>query len=187
MVNEDQACSAGRGGLAVLFAKVYFIATGLVQQALLPRAIGFVDYGVFLCVFVVSNVFNNVIVTGENAEENVTPVTAVWQVTGADPLSVTGPFGKVTKRYSSSLVTTLSQAVETAKGLLRKYRAANRTVSLTAMHNYAIEPGDCIAVRYGGAATDETHIVKTIEHPLTATSPTTAIETVSGRDEEDGE
>lgn len=134
------------------------------------------------------DVFNNVVVSGENTEENVAPVTAVWQIQGpTDPLSVDGPFGKVTKRYSSSLITTLPQALETAKRLLHKYRAANRTVSLTAIHNHAIEPGDCIAVRYGGAVPDETHLVRTIDHPLTAAHPTTVIETVSGRDEEDPE
>lgn len=59
---EDQAQRAGRGGLAVLFAKVFFILTGLVQQALLPRAIGLADYGALSRVLAVSNVFNNVVV-----------------------------------------------------------------------------------------------------------------------------
>jgi stage V sporulation protein B len=58
----DQARKAGRGGLAVLGAKVFFIATGLLQQALLPRAIGLADYGALSRVLAVSNVFNNVVV-----------------------------------------------------------------------------------------------------------------------------
>ncbi|CAN5917669.1 hypothetical protein BH11MYX4_BH11MYX4_13490 [soil metagenome] len=58
----DQARTAGRGGLAVLVAKVFFILTGLVQQALLPRAIGLADYGALSRVLAVSNVFNNVVV-----------------------------------------------------------------------------------------------------------------------------
>src|SRR3954453_23643558 len=58
----DQAQKAGRGGLAVLGAKVFFIATGLLQQALLPRAIGLADYGALSRVLAVSNVFNNVVV-----------------------------------------------------------------------------------------------------------------------------
>lgn len=59
----DQARTAGRGGLAVLGAKVFFIATGLLQQALLPRAIGLADYGALSRVLAVSNVFNNVVVS----------------------------------------------------------------------------------------------------------------------------
>jgi stage V sporulation protein B len=58
----DQARSAGRGGIAVLGAKVFFILTGLAQQALLPRAIGLADYGALSRVLAVSNVFNNVVV-----------------------------------------------------------------------------------------------------------------------------
>ena len=59
---DEEQKRAGRGGLAVLAAKVFFIVTGLVQQALLPRAIGLADYGALARVFAVSNVFNNVIV-----------------------------------------------------------------------------------------------------------------------------
>src|SRR5687767_10166959 len=59
----DEGQKAGRGGLAVLGAKVFFILTGLVQQALLPRAIGVGDYGALSRVLAVSNVFNNVIVS----------------------------------------------------------------------------------------------------------------------------
>jgi stage V sporulation protein B len=58
---EEQK-QAGRGGLAVLAAKVYFILTGLVQQALLPIVIGRADYGALGRVSAVSNVFNNVVV-----------------------------------------------------------------------------------------------------------------------------
>ncbi len=58
----EQARKAGRGGLAVLGAKMFFIATGLIQQFFLPRAIGLADYGALSRVLAVSNVFNNVIV-----------------------------------------------------------------------------------------------------------------------------
>lgn len=59
---DEEQKQAGRGGLAVLAAKVFFILTGLLQQALLPRAIGRADYGALARVFAVSNVFNNVVV-----------------------------------------------------------------------------------------------------------------------------
>lgn len=58
----EEGKNAGRGGLAVLVAKVFFIVTGLFQQALLPRAVGRADYGALARVFAVSNVFNNVVV-----------------------------------------------------------------------------------------------------------------------------
>src|SRR3954470_2949019 len=60
--DATHAQKAGRGGLAVLAAKVFFIGTGLIQQAVLPRAIGLADYGALSRVLAVSNVVNNVVV-----------------------------------------------------------------------------------------------------------------------------
>jgi stage V sporulation protein B len=62
-VEPKEVRAAGRGGLAVLVAKVFFILTGLVQQALLPKAIGLADYGALSRVLAVSNVFNNVLIS----------------------------------------------------------------------------------------------------------------------------
>src|SRR5207248_543464 len=63
MAAEETAARAGRGGLAVLAAKVFFIVTGFVQQPLLRLAIGQADYGALSRVSAVSNVFNNVVVS----------------------------------------------------------------------------------------------------------------------------
>jgi stage V sporulation protein B len=43
----DVARDAGRGGLAVAFAKIYFILVGFVQQIALPRVLGLDGYGAF--------------------------------------------------------------------------------------------------------------------------------------------
>jgi stage V sporulation protein B len=59
---ESVARNAGRGGIAVLGAKVFFILTGLVQQTLLPRAIGLAGYGALARVLAPANILNNVIV-----------------------------------------------------------------------------------------------------------------------------
>jgi stage V sporulation protein B len=59
---RDESRQAGRGGLAVLGAKVYFILTGFIQQPLLNWAIGAADYGALSRVLAVSNVVNNVVV-----------------------------------------------------------------------------------------------------------------------------
>ena len=55
---------AGRGGMFVLAAKVFFQLVGFVQQALLPKAIGLAGYGGFSRVFAPSSVVSNVIVFG---------------------------------------------------------------------------------------------------------------------------
>ncbi len=60
---ETTARKAGRGGVAVLFAKVFFIVIGLAQQTLLPRAIGLAGYGAFSRVMAIANILNNVVVS----------------------------------------------------------------------------------------------------------------------------
>ena len=59
----DAARTAGRGGLAVLTAKVFFILSGLIQQTLLPRIIGLDGYGALSRVLAIANMANNVVVT----------------------------------------------------------------------------------------------------------------------------
>jgi len=59
-----QVRKAGRGGMFVLAAKVFFQLVGFAQQALLPKAIGLAGYGGFSRVFAPSSVVSNVIVFG---------------------------------------------------------------------------------------------------------------------------
>jgi len=54
--------TAGRGGIAVLGAKVFFIFSGLAQQTILPRVIGLAGYGALARVFALANILNNVVV-----------------------------------------------------------------------------------------------------------------------------
>lgn len=61
---DDETRTAGRGGVAVLGAKVFFIVAGFVQQALLARAIGEAGYGALSRVLAKANILNNVVVSG---------------------------------------------------------------------------------------------------------------------------
>jgi stage V sporulation protein B len=60
--HESAARNAGRGGLAVLGAQVFFVISGLVQQTVLPRVIGLAGYGALARVLALANIPNNVIV-----------------------------------------------------------------------------------------------------------------------------
>ena len=73
-MSDEEQKRAGRGGLALLAANVFFLLLGFVQQALLPRAIGRADYGALSRVSAVSTAFNNVIVT--SSIQGVSRVTA---------------------------------------------------------------------------------------------------------------
>ena len=57
------ARSAGRGGLAVTFAKVYFILLGLVQQWALPRVLGLEGYGALSRVLSMASIAYNPVTT----------------------------------------------------------------------------------------------------------------------------
>jgi stage V sporulation protein B len=64
-VTENKiAKRAGIGGVAVLGAKVFFILSGFVQNALLPRFIGRPAYGALALVLAPANIVNNVVVAG---------------------------------------------------------------------------------------------------------------------------
>ena len=60
---EDVVRRAGRGGLAVAAAKIYFIVAGLVQQILLPRVLGASGYGGLSRVFSFTSIAYNSVVS----------------------------------------------------------------------------------------------------------------------------
>lgn len=127
-------------------------------------------------------VYNRVIVVGENTSDNTAPVSAEAKITAtSDPLYYGGPFGKVTKVVSSSLVTTGAQAQATANALLAKYRAPNRTVALEAVPNPALDAGDRIRVVYGDAHLPEIHVAHAFDIPLSVSGGAFNIATVSGK------
>jgi hypothetical protein len=143
------------------------------------------EYGVMVSAtmeLTADGVYNRVVVTGENAADNKPAVRGTATITSTtDPLYYGGPFGKVTKAVSSSLVTTASQAVAMANALLAKYRAPNRTVSLETVPNAALDAGDRIRVNYGDAALPEIHVVHSFAIPLSVAGGSFAISTVSGK------
>ena len=59
----DVTRAAGRGGLAVAFAKVYFILVGLVQQVVLPRLLGLDGYGALASVLSIAGITYNPVTT----------------------------------------------------------------------------------------------------------------------------
>ncbi|HVU02186.1 MAG TPA: oligosaccharide flippase family protein [Polyangiaceae bacterium] len=60
---DETARVAGRGGLALTFAKLYFILTGLVQQVLLPRVLGLDGYGALSSALGAASIAYNPVVT----------------------------------------------------------------------------------------------------------------------------
>ena len=60
---SEESRNAGRGGIFVLGAKVFFIVAGFIQQPLLKHVLGDADYGALARVLAPSNIANNVVVS----------------------------------------------------------------------------------------------------------------------------
>jgi hypothetical protein len=113
-------------------------------------------------------VYNAVVASGENTSSNVAPVSAIARDT--DPTSPTrwgGPFGRVTKFYSSALLGTVTACQSVADTMLFDATAPNVLTSITAIPNPALEAGDVLRLSY--ARRRELALLQAVSIPLTAT------------------
>ncbi|MFJ4768464.1 DUF5047 domain-containing protein [Streptomyces uncialis] len=112
-------------------------------------------------------VYNAVVVTGENTSTTAAPVSATAYDT--DPSSPTrwgGPYGKVARRYSSSMLTTVGDCLATATYMLADAIAPNVQTSISSLPNPALEASDCLRVSYAGRR--ERFIAQSFTVPLAA-------------------
>lgn len=124
-------------------------------------------------------VFNAVVVNGQGADTE-QPVFAV--VVDDDPNSPTnynGRFGKVPYFYTSTFITTIDQAVTTARSMLRRTVGLPYGVDFRSIVNSALEPYDPIGIVT--RRNRELHVLDTIEFPLNADIPMTASSKVRER------
>lgn len=93
--------------------------------------------------------YNVVVASGENTEDNTVAVTATASDTDpTSPTYVSGPFGRVPTFYSSATLINSTLAQGAANKLLRDSLKPNATVSLTSLPNPCLEPGDVLRVTY---------------------------------------
>jgi hypothetical protein len=93
--------------------------------------------------------YNVVVASGENSEDNAPLVTATaFDTDPTSPTYVGGPFGRVPKFYSSATLINTSLAQGAANKLLRDALKPNATVTLTSLPNPCLEPGDVLRVTY---------------------------------------
>ncbi|MEV4939565.1 DUF5047 domain-containing protein [Streptomyces zaomyceticus] len=127
-------------------------------------------------------VYNAVLAMGENTASGTAPVSAVARDT--DPLSPTvwgGPFGKVTKKISSALWTTVGACQAAADYALVEATAPNVQTSISSLPNPALDAGDIIRLSHSGRK--ELHMVQSITIPLTVDGEFSV--TLRGRKEDD--
>lgn len=113
-------------------------------------------------------VYNAVVVTGE-APGDAPAVRAVARdVSPTSPTFWSGPFGKVPKFYSSSFITSVSQAAASASALLARNLGLPYSVSFGMVPNPALEPLDVVRVSYRDDTAVELHVLEKLNIPLTA-------------------
>lgn len=127
-----------------------------------------------------ASVYNAVMASGANATSGVLPVSAVAK--DVDPLSPTrwgGPFGKVTKFYSSALLKTVADCQAAADAMLFDAIAPNVQLTITASPNPALEPGDCLRLVY--SRRKELYLAQSLTIPLTADGGNAALTLRGGK------
>ncbi|MFJ6239596.1 DUF5047 domain-containing protein [Streptomyces griseus] len=125
--------------------------------------------------------YNLVVASGENTEDNIPPVSAT--ALDDDPTSPTyvyGPFGRVPRFYSSSLLTNPGQCATAAAKILRDAVKPAATVTIEAAPNPCLEPGDVLRVTYQSGER-ELHQIQSLTIDLGLGS--TTFETIGGRED----
>lgn len=130
------------------------------------------------------NVHNAVIVSGENTADNTPPVTGSAYLTDpTDPLRWGGPFGHRPKLYSSSLVTSSTQANAMALDMLRRLTAPHSITAISTVPNPALDAGDVIRIVHTSGRT-QLAVVHAFTVPLVADGGDMALTLWDTRDEE---
>ena len=117
-------------------------------------------------------VYNAVVALGESVN-NTPPVRAiVVDDNSASPTYWDGNFGKVPRFFSSSFITTYTQAFNAAQNLLRKTLGLPHSVNFTSISNPALEPLDAITIDQLDVVA--LHVIETLVTPLVPQRPMTA-------------
>jgi hypothetical protein len=110
---------------------------------------------------------NGAIVFGESTSNSVPVRGEAWDTDPTSPTYYLGPYGKRPVVERSEFVTTTSQAVAMATGLMRKNLGGTETVRFVAAPNPAHEGGDSVLVQRAAAKINEIGLLQQFTIPLT--------------------
>lgn len=115
--------------------------------------------------------YNGVIVTGEGAGV-ASPVRAeAWDTNTQSPTYYLGDYGKVPYFFHSPLITTTEQAQDAADATLRRVLSSTELLSISAVPNPALEPGDVVRVERDRLHVSAAYVVSSLTIPLTPEEP----------------
>lgn len=119
-------------------------------------------------------VYNAVVAQGESSDSDQPAWAVALDNNPASPTYYYGRFGPVPRYFTSSFLTSNSQAASAADAILRRELGLPYTVYLRAVANPALEPWDPVSIRAGAGQGQETHLLERITIPLTAKKEMTA-------------
>lgn len=119
--------------------------------------------------------YNGVIVTGEGSDVTTAVRAEAWDDNPNSPTYRYGKFGEVPAFYSSSMITTVAQAQETATNLLNKYLGADEGIQFGMVVNPAHDTGDLIRLQMAATKIDKVLLIDQLTIPLSPTDTMSAI------------
>lgn len=133
---------------------------------------GYLEEGVNLLGLVVeldrSSAYNRVVAESSNASLSEPLRGEAIDDNPDSPTYYYGPFGKVTRKYSSPFLSTEAQCVSAANALLAADLGVTRSVSFTALVDPRRETSDVVNVKRDAVGVDELHIVDRLTMGLKA-------------------
>lgn len=124
-------------------------------------------------------VYNAVVATGEGADTTAPARAVAFDNDPNSPTYFYGPFGKVPRTYSSSFITTNTQALSAATAILQQSLGVPYNVDFSAIPHPGLEPFDPVTVAYpvksrSRISQTETHVLDQITLPLTSAGAMTS-------------
>lgn len=117
--------------------------------------------------------FNDIIVVGQSTSSENPFSAEAFDNDPASPTYILGPFGRVSQRVTSSLITSQYQAQSMAYAALYASLGAANTVTLTVVPMPALEPGDIIRIVCSDVKVSGTYMINSMLTPLSPAHPQT--------------
>lgn len=121
-----------------------------------------------------AGVYNAVVASGEGLDNLSSARAVAIDANPASPTYYYGRFGPVPRFFTSSFITTTSQAQAAGAAMLRRALGLPYSANLKAVPNPALEPFDPVLVRYSDRSAPETHVLDSLTIPLVPAEALTA-------------
>jgi hypothetical protein len=115
--------------------------------------------------------FNHIVVIGQSTSSQNAVSAEAFDNNPNSPTYILGPYGDVSERLTFSLITSQDQAQDAANAILNNSLAASDTVTIIAVPQPALEPGDIVKVNISDVNVDGNYMINSMTLSLSAADP----------------